>query len=69
MKECDVAPLPKAVLLVVLLGCVVLLSGCSESEEPFSQSIYFNGDLPDFIPVISGAFPVTGSDSTKGCRA
>ena len=49
MKEREVAPLSKAVLLFVLCGCVVLLSGCSESEEPpqllSGQSIYFNGDI------------------------
>ena len=44
MKERNVAPTPKAVLLVVLCGCVVLLSGCNSQPVP-AESIYFNGDI------------------------
>ena len=44
MKERNVAPTPKTVLLVVLCGCVVLLSGCSSQLVP-AESIYFNGDI------------------------
>ena len=44
MKEREVARTPKAVLLVVLCGCVVLLSGCNSQPVP-AESIYFNGDI------------------------
>ena len=74
MKEREVAPTPKAALLVVLCGCVVLLSGCSESEEPFSQllsgqSIYFNGDIitmndrqpeAEAVVVVDGRITIVG---------
>ncbi len=44
MKEREVTRTPKAVLLVVLCGCLVLLSGCNSQLVP-AESIYFNGDI------------------------